>query len=251
MQMAIIAPYDMLELALLTDYHMVLPQECMNSDVYLDFYHEVQGYKILDNGEAEGQRYDGLTLLDIARAVGATEIVMPDKMGDYRQTMYMTQGFADKYHVDEFKYIGVVQGENMQEILTCLIQMDDRDYVDVIALPRYICKVTTKLQRIYLAEAAHKLPNRKPIHCLGSSQWIAEAPALHEQNIVRGMDTSLPINMGLAGQRLGTLAPPAPRPPNYFDIAVDRRTKKWSLIDDNVRNYLKWCGYTAEKTSTS
>jgi len=235
---AIITPIDLLDLAALSDYHLILPQLYSN-DTYRRFYDDVGGFKILDNGAAEGHRADYVELHDIGIQCGVDEIVVPDSLCDCNRTIELAREFEP--HVrSEFRYVGVAQGSTIAEILKCITYYSFTGWVTTLALPRVINNIHWS-QRLSLIEPIVKEFQFDAIHCLGGSAWVREVVALQGTGHVRGMDTSMPVVLGLASKSLvdeGYVQ----RQPNYFDVQVERNSYVWELIYDNVRTYLQWAG---------
>lgn len=251
MKCAIITPHSMLELSS-PDYHLVLAQELLKEALqeadqrpYTDFFAEAQGYKILDNGAAEGETIsDPGQLLGCARQINADEIVVPDVIGDAMATAATVKLFEKHTLPDEFNYMAVVQGSTMQEILRMVQLYEELEWITTIALPRHLLKtfgddIRMHLARIIQNETRFKKEN---IHCLGAGSWTQEVRALARQDLVRGMDTSLPINFGLLGHPV-TDDLIIKRQPDYFSRTLTRTDPLWRLISDNVRTYLGWAGY--------
>lgn len=243
MRVAIIAPVDMLELAALTDYHLILPH-MMENDTYARFYTEVGGFKILDNGAAEpsGLVVDPNELHEIGISCGVSDIVVPDELSSCDRTIELARAFSRSARPGQFGYIGVAQGNTLAEIIKCVNYFSHCDWITTLALPRILCKMH-KMQRYTLVEGLYKeyaqdFPGG--FHLLGASEWIREILAIDELGLVRGVDTSLPIVMGLAGWRITDEY--TARRPNYFSEQVDRNTTRWRLIRDNVGTYLEWAG---------
>jgi hypothetical protein len=238
MRVAIIAPYSMLELAALSDYHLVLPQHTKERS-YSKFYAEVQGWKILDNGAAEGFLYGPQTLHRMAHTYGFDEIVVSDVLGDATETISLTRQFAEHVEPERFKYMGVLQGRELKDVLKTLYYYETCEWIDSIALPRILCQLA-KTQRLHLATAIQENTRFGSIHALGASSWIREHVALDGVG-VRGIDTSLPIVLGLQGLSIRDDVYRS-RPEDYFQTEVHRSSRTWEVIVQNVRTYLDWVG---------
>lgn len=199
------------------DYHLVLPHLLQNED-YAEFYSEVFGHVILDNGMAEGVAFDWHNLMSAAEMLGADEIVIPDHLGDGEATIERTKAFHNiaKQH-PEFKYIGVVQGRDSHEIVKCLTYMALQDWISVVALPRCLNVLGGKMRITILSHFADTITEGfEAVHCLGMSKYMDEPLDLAECDLVRGMDTSLPFTMAIA-ERLIKSGPYIGRTETYFD----------------------------------
>jgi hypothetical protein len=251
MKAAIIPPHSMLQLAAMSDYHLILPHECNISPRYTQFYAEVEGFKILDNGAAEGHKPPAINDYHaLARDLDVNELVVPDVMGDAAATAVEVMRFGDFALPDEFSYMAVLQGNNLEEVTRMLDFYQDMEWIDTVAIPRHLCKklgddIRVHLGRIISTTTRFGVNN---IHCLGACSWTDEPAALARMGIVRGMDTSLPINYGLRGVRLRNTMEwktenPIKRPMHYFGATVDQRSETWEIIVDNCKQYLEWAGY--------
>jgi hypothetical protein len=238
-QLALITPIDLLDFAGLSNYHLLLPQLFTN-DKYRRFYSDARGHKILDNGVAEGHVMDYRRLQDIALAWQVDEVVVPDVMGDCQGTIDLARDFEKYAQPTSYHYVGVAQGRTLAEVIKCITFFQYCDYVSVLALPR-ILNTIHKTQRFHLIEPIAKEFKFDAIHCLGASSWVREVIALDSLGIVRGMDTSLPVVLGLGGRGLADDLY-MDRPADYFDRQVERGSLTWKVIDDNVRRYFDWAG---------
>jgi hypothetical protein len=236
MKLALITPIDMLDLAGLSDYHLMLPQ-LYDDERYRRFYTDVEGFKILDNGAAEGYVADPRELHDLGLALGANEIVVPDALEETDATIDLARRFGPYACPDEFSYVGVAQGRTVAEIIKCITFFEHTEWITTLALPRILNNIH-KTTRFNLVVPIMKEYKFNAVHCLGASSWVREVIALADDTEVRGMDTSLPIVMGLAGRSLRDAY--VGRSPGYFDEEVDRNTTKWKVIEDNVRTYFDW-----------
>lgn len=245
MELAIIAPVKMLELSNLVDrYHMVLPEGILKSEDYIRFYNDCIGYKILDNGLVEGQQHDGTELNDMARAVGASCIVVPDTYRNATDTIEKVRHF-EKHHVNEdLDYMGVIQGLTLDEVVKCIYFYDHTEWITHIAIPRILCDMH-KMQRVTLVETMIDMQTKGDLrpdlefHALGASPWVKEALMLNEAGC-HGMDTSLPVVLGLTGTGLDEVY--KTRQPTFMDADLDRNSLNWRITIDNCIRYLGWCG---------
>lgn len=250
MKVALIPPTDCIEIVerFNTGYHLVLPQMFINDAVYRLFYKDVDGFKILDNGVAEGVSIYHMDLHDVASTLQADEIVVPDVMGDCGETIESARRFEHWARPDQYDYVGVLQGQNMAEVMKCLTFFSNCNWIKNIAVPRILNVLIDKTFRYTFLNALveHDLndPERaygfNSIHCLGYSSWEREVVALETLPNVRGVDTSFPFVMALADRPIRSEY--KARAPHYFQAIVDRRSTQWELMNDNVRFFLDWAG---------
>lgn len=243
MRVAFITPVTLLHLTEDNDYHLVLPAPMTLYTRYYTFYKRTYGYKILDNGEAEGLRAGPRTLLDFAATINANEIVMPDTIGDSRRTIRQARKW-EKHAVDDFRYMGVVQGESPEEVQECMKFMYECDYVHSIGLPKHLTEVLGDNARYTLAKKLWQVSD-KPIHCLGCApNGIIEVAKLAECSNVRGIDTSLPTFCALWGFDIRRdNVQGAYRPNDYWDMDVFDK-EEIALVKRNHQTFLDWAKAT-------
>lgn len=246
MKVALIAPTPLLYTTTSTRYFMVLPH-MLEDPNYLDFYQMAEGYKILDNGEAEvdsghaDTAYDKEDLINLAKTIGAHEIVVPDVMGDMEGTLQRVEAFEStaKAH-PQYTYMGVAQGKTYTEMLECIKVLARLDWIEVLALPRYAVNHFHTHARLDALRDFRALIDKqfKYVHCLGMGNWIREVVMLAENSSVRGIDTSLPYSMALAGASLnrgGYL----PRQKSFFQLdRVDPSVG--TLASFNASTFCNW-----------
>src|SRR3954468_13696845 len=124
MQVAIIAPTKELRFCLNSKVHLVLAHLCQPGTHYSLEYNKFYcqdniGFKILDNGAAEGALVSNEELMRVAMAIQADEIIVPDQMNDCNRTLELARRFKDD--VPAFmaengpRFMGVVQGTCISE----------------------------------------------------------------------------------------------------------------------------------------
>ncbi len=247
--MALICPPHLLEkYGTTTKYHLVLPH-LFRSQKYLDFHQSLSDgdFIILDNGAAEGLEYGAKHLLTLAEQVGADEVVIPDTMKDGNDTLAKAQYFA-RYAKPEHQYMFVLQGNTVEEVMFCLKALDNGNmfsYVTTIGIPRHFYDIGPRF-RVQLTEymIEEHFNDKFYIHFLGGSPWKREVVMLAEladglPNF-RGIDTSMPIYMGLEGHSIATQAW-MPRPENFFTRSDDN-----GMITANIDTYLDWALYGSQ-----
>jgi hypothetical protein len=246
MKVGIISPIPMLELSNKGAIQMCLAHLCQNPS-YKDFYqrHGKKGsHVILDNGAAEGMLIGPKELIELATEINATEVVLPDKLGDLDATLSLCDQFFDEAPSWNGGLIGVLQGRNTTELLHCLTVYNAIEKVSAIGLPRHM-NDQDKFARARFVEAhldqGWSRFKVDQIHALGANSWLREIKGLHDLG-VRSMDTCLPISLGLQDHYLvaGTFDEiTLKRPKRYFDMspANDRQKK---VIELNVELYIKW-----------
>jgi hypothetical protein len=214
----------------------------LQSAKYKQFYHNIPGYKILDNGVAEGDQYSFAELIQMMAMNNFDELVIPDVMGDCDQTIHLIRKHAQQAKENPwYNYMAVVHGSNMAEVMKCIQAAYYEPYVTTIGLPRILVDTIHREARINLTHfILTQLGTDKQIHCLGSGSFMKEPLLLNEMDETpRGIDTSLPVYMGMLGKDI-THDKYEKRPDDYFTTTVDAAQRKF--IGHNVDTYRAWCG---------
>jgi len=185
-------------------------------------------YVILDNGAAEDLVYGAKHLHTLAEQLEPDEIVIQDVMGSGNDTLAMAQGFA-RYAQPDYRYMFVLQGTSMQEVLHSLRVVSNSTwamYVTSIGIPRHLSTID-KYFRVNFLEflLTEQFDKQFDFHFLGAHSWMKEIVLLAElaegRVGIRGLDTSLPIYMGLLGLDL-TKNRYVTRPQDFFDTTYTR-----------------------------
>ena len=220
---------------------MVLPH-LAHQKRYKDFFRQrdKNDYIILDNGAAEEFEFGTKHLFTIANHLGAHEIVVPDALGDTEETLARALAFG-RYADPKYRYMGVAQGQSFQEVLKCMnayLEMGSLNYITTIGLPRLLT-YQDKRMRVTLAEwiATNHFDATLEFHALGASNWVKEAMVLSDYPCIRGIDTSMPVYMGLEDLSIHT-DEYIPRPPEFFEVSVPT-----TQADMNCNIYLLWAGH--------
>lgn len=242
MKTAMIVPHSCLYMTRGLDYHMILPQIMLGNEAYHKFYKEVAtGYKIVDNGAAEGDRCSDEDLFWAAREVDANCIVIPDEMGHAQETIELVRQFGEQGQDEEYiyDYMAVIQGKSYSDIVRCLDFYDTQPWITAIALPRLLCNTVHRDVRISFATAFESfIKGRfKFVHCLGASHSVEEVKELKNIPIIQGIDTSLPATLGIEGIKMDD-APYVSRQMDFFDR--DLTTAQKTMIQYNIDTYNKW-----------
>jgi len=204
-------------------------------------------YVVMDNGIAEGIKFTGAELLAAASIFGANEIVLPDTLGDAKQTLSRVRTFLEHYSTPLAesgieKMMAVAQGTALQSVKNTINAFADMPKVTCIGIPRHLIKTTGSTSiRIDVANwiaSAHK--DRFEIHLLGADaaarkeiRWAATY-APH----IRSIDSSMPFNYALAGYALDTVGN-IYRPGQYFDRAWGI-TANVDLVKHNIAVFRGW-----------
>ena len=224
---------------------MVLPH-LFQEKRYRDFYRKRSkegDYIILDNGAAEGLEFGNKHLYTIAEAIGVSEIVVPDTLGDANDTI--GKGLAFGRHTrDGYRYMMVAQGTTITECMQTIdmIATDTKFmYVTAIGIPRLL-NYEDRHARFKIATfiKQNDYDRSLEIHYLGADSHLNEVMLLGETGVGRGIDTSAPVYMAMEGLELTDSY--VTRPEDYF-----KRSRNNSTIKRNIDTYLDWAGYDREE----
>lgn len=224
------------------DMHMILPA-LQDDKGYASFYRNARGYKIVDNGAAEGEMLDNAGLIEFAQVVQAHEVVMPDVIGDPQGTLEAVQAFTPfALRHTGFNYMGVVHGHNFEDIVTLLKLYAQLPFVTTIGIPRVLAKtMDDKQARLsVLNEIGQDMFTlaRFQFHLLGAYDWIEEPK--YTPRWVRSIDTSMPGVLAMAGIRItNSAAVGIRRQDNYFEWVPD--PDGLMLCSHNIETYREWC----------
>lgn len=189
-----------------SDFALVLAQNLVRNKKQKKYWREFTGYKVLDNGAFElGKSIELSTLLDIAKAINADELVLPDVFRDMDETIKRTEEailVIDKYKEKglirpDLKLMAVPQGKDLYEWLTCFDTFLKNPKIDVIAINRdsarfYGSRLKT-LEHVYAGIIAVSPDIVKEYHLLGMQDNIHEAKEVSEKfGWVRSMDSCFP-----------------------------------------------------------
>lgn len=228
-----------------TDIHMILPGlPSADAEEYYGHYKEIDGYKILDNGEAESWGSPGFDeLFDLADNLGVHEIVAPDVMGSAQGTIESLSRFAPTglERMDDYAFMGVAQGNSMAEIVATIQWMANQEWITVLGLPRILSNNVHKYMRCTIMESElgkNLIPKSFSggVHCLGGARFAREAVLLGDHEGIRSMDTSYVASMSLLTKDIRR-DDFSTRPANFWDAEYPDDV----LADRNHETYLDWC----------
>jgi hypothetical protein len=241
MQLGLIPPNSMRSHMAMTNLHLILPWQTATED-QVSFIRNLPGYKILDNGAAEGMILDP-ELLAAMNPTDFDEVICPDILMDadftIRSALKMRQ-FKEDF--PDIQLMGVAQGKDLATFLSCYNALISMPWIDVIGIPRVINHQFGRESRIRFIESFSMDADlsRKQVHCLGAFYgWPEEIRYLKQYPIVRSMDSSLPYVLGMYGMTFDDDAfVGMQRPDDYFNLVPDDRLVE--VINDNVARYIKW-----------
>lgn len=255
MKVAFIPPFDAMEEYITQPLHLHLPQ-LANQNYRSHFNRIYQSHRrhvIMDNGAAELAPMTIDELVKAVREKNPGEVAIPDVMGDAVATFDLAMAWFKSWdHHIPFSEVDtklgyVVQGTTGPEAFDWLAHFmatDNGRFIDVVYLPRLLVgwENSSQFERIWLADEIHEHWPDVIIHLFGAASSFPEEVLLATQvPHIRSIDTSLPWQLALVGERLRVMGQThhlVSRPPDFF-------TRKWSprelkLAEDNVKIYREW-----------
>lgn len=211
MKIAFISPICALnQISSLGDIEFCLAPYCKDTK-YKQYFIDAKKkgrYIIMDNGIAEDNLISNKELVELAIEMKADELVIPDKIGDYKRSYEQKISFLEEYydilHKNNIKTQGVIQGKTFHEYLKAFLDLEEDKRVDVIGLPFRMnyCQFneTTKDEnhmwnRLMFLEY---IKSYKPMHLLGNNLPTELLCITNPQ--VRSCDSKLMARYGLNKQ---------------------------------------------------
>ena len=230
----------------LGDYHLLIATEILKDPVgwkaFWGLQPAVGRFIIMDNGLIEtGIPTSPEALRTAARLVNANCIVLPDKLGDFRETRRLARAALTRKL--DFPRMGVVQGRTMLEVADC-IRFYRAHSVEYLSVPRVMVSIFGS--RTPIIDLINESRSGDQIHLLGFSDNLYDDMRCTALPNVMGIDSATPL--WIAWQPLREYLPLVPprdtrvaygsRPSDYwnyvpgddFDIAVANVQKVRSWI---------------------
>jgi hypothetical protein len=207
MKFAVIAPIPHLQdLAVRSDYHLVLAHLCLESREYLRFYQERReagDFLMLDNGVIEkGSPIKEIEMALVIRELKPHEVVLPDFLFDSERTYKATKhawgdpDFRDPCDAASARFMIVPQGTTHSEWCESLEALMNLTHGEVhaIGIPKKAAMIAyqgAKTGRRSLALFAHEHYPGYAQHYLGL--WCSPIELQFAPEFVRGCDSVLPV----------------------------------------------------------
>lgn len=249
MQVASIVPMPYLHLVKDKSYHLCLAHLALRFSGYRDFYKglaESGKFVILDNGAAEGETVEIERLVELAVYMKASELVLPDFLGDYDRTLdeaYRALHYVRSKENYKGRIMVVPQAPSFEKWLSAACEMLEWP-VDTIGIPKFLTYAFGPYARLL---ALNQLKNRvgldfREIHLLGCAYDPREVGAISVLSPVevRGVDSSLPYLYTREGHNLlYALREGIPRSQtevNFYESDTDA-----SLLAANIQIWERMC----------
>lgn len=234
-------------------YHLILAHDVLaRPEDYARVYGRVKerfldSFIILDNSIVElGKAMEIDDLLHAAAIVQPDCIVAPDVMGDGEGTRSLTRKFSDDYHHatkhqrSPIPLMGVLQGATLEDCIHTYTLYSSLVNLALVSVPRIIVKQHGSRMPL-LTELTRRWSFRN-IHMLGFSDDLLDDVACARMEIVKGIDSAVPIRAGLQGLDviLSEIMDYGPRG-DYWEYETHRiTTLKAMCITGNIRKIRRW-----------
>jgi hypothetical protein len=188
----------------LGDYHLLLAHDVLERpDEYMEIFHDVEAYIILDNSVIElGHPLDPDQIQRAYEAVQPSVVVLPDHMRDTTKTLASSIETAKIWAEAGIRnFMAVPQGMSLELILQCATIMD-KEIEGIVAwgIGRYIVGIDgTRLRVLHEMLSTSGLCDGRDIHLLGFSDNLYDDMVCSHHPRVRGIDSAVPIRLGLKG----------------------------------------------------
>lgn len=254
MKLAFITTTNSLDIiSSLGDIEFCLAPYAVKDEKYKEYFINAkkQGrHIIIDNGIAEDIIIPTKTYVQTAINMEVSEIIIPDKIGDYLRSKRMRELFLKQYYPmlkeKGIKIQGVVQGDNLAEYWLSFKELNEDKRIDVIGIPfrmnyASFSNVQTKeencmLNRIMFIEGLG-LRTNKEIHLLGCNT-IIEILVMSQMNIARSMDSKLLARYGLNDLSIKPNDNGKPKKKLFVDMILTNKQINKTL--QNIRRLKKW-----------
>ncbi len=167
--------------------------------------HDLGHNIILDNGASyTGKSIDSTLLVEAANNINANILVLPDSMDNASETIKKSKHFI-KYHLSllsrKIKLMGVVQGKNEDEWISCFFELLKLPEINIIGLGGSIkFLVKNRVSRFKRVDLLNKTLSKLgkynviPIHILGAaSSGHIEFREFAKIECVLSADTAAPV----------------------------------------------------------
>lgn len=258
--MARFAPVVLLHLAAqlksvncLGQYHLLLAHDVLeNADAYMTMYGlgtEPGNFFIMDNSLIElGYPLPLDQCIKAAAIMQATYTVLPDYLGDMQKTIDASKRAIEDLTPEDWdifdsnklsSFMGVLQGKTLDELMHCASELLSLSEVTALSVPRVVV-ANLGTRRNILEQLDNYFPSI-PIHLLGFSNDIVDDMVCSNARNVIGIDSAVPVRMGLKYQDIRTnTQDPGPRNDYWTDARAELTETKVRMIKQNLSAVRKW-----------
>jgi hypothetical protein len=268
-KLGFIVPVNYLEqFATQSDYHLVLAHMVRDSAEYRDFYRkraEAGDFITLDNSSYElgDNVFSEEELIDLAKAVKATEIMAPEEYLDHKETTHKVYEFLDRirYLDEKMKVFGTIHGSSYGNYLKCMDYFLDAG-VDTIGLScrldlipsswnMIVCDYSTEWLRSTVrmnlaADLSARFSNMvgkvPEVHLLGLNH-PCELAFQRKWGFIRSNDSSAAYLAGIEERSVMSFDYRKPAAKIEFGEESNHSQRRLSFVSKNLRDMKTLAGY--------
>lgn len=223
-------------------YLMCLAQEALKDPTYKQFYKKQSkkgAYVILDNGAYEGQQVSVIELVRLSKDIGASEMILIDKVRNATATRIETfsslQFIRKKYSAMDstINLMAVPHGSELRQWFRCAEDLAELD-IQCIGISKILLSQFEDNIRDFVISELSSYDTNKKVHLLGAGDdpWEAARIAHEHPDLIRGTDSSIPYVYAAADK----LITDGSRP----DIVIDFQQPVECDIDLLEQNISLW-----------
>lgn len=219
LKIAEIVPLKFLELTKDNHYHMCLAHLVLKNEEYAKFYRRMSDegkYVLVDNGACEGEKMNYDDLVKVYEIIRPTEIILPDVLFDFDETLDRTRYFLENYDLSKYKKMIVPQGEDSDGWKSCCEEMLKLKGISSIGIPKWLGD--------RIDECKMLVGSGKEIHllgCNGNPSSILQCKKINPN--VRGCDSAFAYLCSKAGEPI--ITEKTKRPDETIDFLNDTLEK--------------------------
>lgn len=235
-----IVPSDILQAIDGREMYMCLTNVAINDENYLQFYIDKVNegkFVLLDNGTGDLDYQTMDKVLEIAKKLKPTEIILSDILGDCEQTLIESEKskkyFRENGYTGQFMF--VPQGQNLDEWIDCYNRFDKTD-VATIGVSKFVTKFFNDDQaRLKCTKYVEK--DNVPVHLLGCWKNINEVVDIAKQcSNVRSSDSAICYIYAISDMLVGEKDRPDNKIDFYHSVLND---KQLQTLKENIDIYDK------------
>lgn len=214
---------DLKRKGILGGYHLLLAHDIVKQpDLYREVFHDIKdSYIIIDNSTVElGYPVSTEVMVEAKKIVNAKITVYPDHIGDKDATLNaMKEVFHEWMTAGLGPFMIVPQGQSIEEITECARAQLNFPQVSAWGIPR---KHTETLgTRANITREIMRINPYIDTHLLGFSENTFDDINTALIPNVKGIDSAVPIRLGLHGIKLTKVLTAHPARGDFFNDATE------------------------------
>lgn len=228
---------DLLDLIDGRDFYMCLANIASKDQNYADFYkHQVEkgAFVLLDNGAAEADQMDLMTMWKVIQYINPTEVILSDSLLDCDETLRKSKQALDFYLERGYKgqFMFVPQGSNFAEWVLCY-DLFDKSRISTIGVSKFVTSGWHDSEA--RKRCCRYIDGAFPIHLLGCHENIQEvADVANSCKNIRSNDTAIAYIYAQANQPINE----GNRPSGEINfIKSDLTPDQLELLKQNIKTF--------------